>query len=481
MNAGRLDEQRGTLLTQVRRLGDRASAAMSGLLAMDAAAPTGDGDADPAADGHQAVAPRQLVAAFSRRTRAIAQSRLSRLRPFTAEDYLTFHPDVDRAGFDPYFHALFIGSAEGRRLFRQDRLARALGAAATGSTERGSAARPAGSPRGGGMPIGVFVSSRGNVFMQDLARDITDALGAGGARVTLRDESAPRAPRPPICIYVAPHEFFLLGQGCAWLRDEVIASGIMVNTEQPQTRWFARALPFLMAARGIIDLSVQQAALFAACGIPALQITPVPAATPQARVPLGVRRHPLFRSLPTAALGPASIATPFADRPIDIAFFGAGTPHREAWFSHNAGFLADFTNFLYCRPAARGPIRADAGDSALSEIGRHVCGHARIALNLHRDEFGYFEWHRIVRLGLASGSVVVSEPCPPCPGLRPGVHYFEAATRQIPDLIEWLTRTPDGRDAARAVQLAVAGQLAGVLSGVATGERTLSFLNEVSE
>lgn len=463
MNFGPPATLRPTLATRARNLTERAGAILAGVF------PAAGASGEPAS---APVSPRHLTRALSRRTRARALARLHRLPCFDAADYLALNPDVDAAGFDPAFHALFIGAIEGRKLFRRQRLAQALGAAACAGPNRFQ-------DRAGQVrrePVGVFVNSQGNVFMHDIARDIADSLGAAGVPVTLRDETAPGARRPPRCLFVAPHEFFLLGKGRDWIADEVIAQAVMLNTEQPQTSWFASALPFLLAAGGVIDLSAQHTSLFAAAGVPALHITPAPAAS-FPRLGAAVRQHDLFKALPSEAQLPADPATPFDRRPIDIAFFGGATPQRDAWFAHNAGFLADFETFLYHRSAKRGPIRAESADGALSDLASHVSGHAKIALNLHRDEFGYFEWHRIVRLGMAAGSVVVSEPCPPHPVLLPGVHYFEAPARQIPDMLEWLLRSPDGNARAAEVRDCAADFLA-----VARRTSPLpAFLHEIAQ
>ena len=55
---------------------------------------------------------------------------------------------------------------------------------------------------------------------------------------------------------------------------------------------------------------------------------------------------------------------------------------------------------------------------------------------------------------MAGGSVVVSEPCLPHPLFKPGEHFFEEAGRHMPDLIEWMIHTPDGRARAEQVRRA---------------------------
>lgn len=416
----------------------------------------------------------RLLRGFARRRRAAAVDRLRRFPGFSGAAYLALNPDLRWLVHNPAAHALFHGACAGRPLFRPERLARALGEV---RAPVGVAAAPAdlAALRARAPRVGVLVSSHGNVFMRDIADDLAADLAATGVAVERMDELAPPSRKPPLSIVVAPHEFFVLGAGRGWIREDVMAQAVMLNTEQAQTRWFALALPFVLAARGVIDLNAQMCGLFAAAGLPTLQITP---ASSHAGPVLDAadRRHPLFRVLPAAARADPDPATPFADRPLDIAFFGAATTQRSAFFARHAAFFAGYESFLYCRPQARGPIRGDGADGALSRIARHVGGHARITLNLHRDEFGYFEWHRVVRLGLAMGSVVVSEPSLPHPALRAGEHFFEAPSRQIPELIEWLLRTADGRRAAASVQAAARCTLAETFAPARNGARLLNFL-----
>ena len=160
---------RPTLATRARNLTERAGAILAGVF------PAAGASGEPAS---APVSPRHLTRALSRRTRARALARLHRLPCFDAADYLALNPDVDAAGFDPAFHALFIGAIEGRKLFRRQRLAQALGAAACAGPKRFQDS--AGQVRR--EPVGVFVNSQGNVFMHDIARDIADSLGAAEVR-----------------------------------------------------------------------------------------------------------------------------------------------------------------------------------------------------------------------------------------------------------------------------------------------------------
>ncbi len=436
----------------------RATALLGRLLGRQAASP---------GYGGTGLTPRRLVRALSRRSRERAMQRLRHLACFRPDDYLRTYSDVLRAGMDPYFHALFVGGFEERRLFRPETLARHLGTPLP-APQPDAPAPPA------TLRVGVYVSSLGNMFMREIAEDVAAGLRAAGAMAEVLDETAPLDSGPPLRVVIAPHEFFHLGRGVAWVRDDLVAGAVVLNTEQPQTRWFGRGLPFLLASRGVIELCPQAAALFAGAGLPSLLLSPAPSL---AALTAEDRRHPLFRVLPAAARAPAEAAMPFAARAIDVAFFGTESRHREEWFSRHAGALAEFESVIHYRREGRGPIMPGSPDGALTRLAQHVGGHARIVLNLHRDAFGYLEWHRIVRQGLAVGAVVVSEPCLPHPLLVPGEHFFEVPSRQILPLIAWLIRSDDGRKAAARVQANARALLADAVTPAATGASILAFLH----
>ncbi len=428
----------------------------------------------PVAADDVAPSPRRLLRRLSRPTRRRALQRLRRIPCFRPADYLADHPDVRAGALDPARHALFAGVFEGRQLFRPAALARCLGVARDQPAAAAAVTMPRPATR-----IGIYVSSRGNVFMRDIAEDLAASLHAAGVAVAVRDETAPICDGPELRLFVAPHEFFLLGRGPAWVRDDVIASGLMLNTEQPQTAWFARALPFLLAARGVVDLSAQTAGLLGRAGVPSLHLTPSPHLEACQLGPAD-RLHPLFRVLPKAAKSTPSPRTPFAARPLDLAFFATESPHRDAWLARNAAVLAERNCFIYYRRLARGPIRGEGAEAALTRLAHHVCGHARIVLNLHRDAFGFLEWHRVVRLGIASGALVVSEPSLPHPLLRPGEHFLEESAQLLPNLLQWLLHSEDGQRHAERVRDNAASLLAERLTPRHTAMQFLGFLERTA-
>jgi SAM-dependent methyltransferase len=413
-------------------------------------------------------------------TLAAAITRLKRLETFDAADYLRRNPDVAAAGLDPYAHFIQSGALEGRGHVDPEDLARIMsGLALFENAVRGV---PRIEHDDADLPdlvadvnhIGIFVSTHGNVFMEDLADDLAADLRSVGVRVDVLDETSDISTRPPTCLFVAPHEFFILGRGTDWVRDDVLSEGFMFGTEQVQTTWFNTALPFVLMSRGLLDICKQTADLFERLDMATLHILPGARLRPRALTERD-RRHPLYGVLPASARGDIDPSALFAARPIDISFFGASSPRRDQFFSRNAGFFAEYETFNYCRRPGRGPIRSEGEDGALSRLAGHVAGHSKIMLNIHREEFGYFEWHRMVRLGMCSGSLVVSDPCLPHPDFVAGEHYFQENLRHIPNLLEWLLTTEDGGREAERVRANVDTLMASTFGTKHTVARMLRF------
>lgn len=396
-----------------------------------------------------------LLPCMSSRLAAEAMQRLRNLRCFNEKDYLDLHPDVRLSGADYASHALLSGATEGRALFKRETVARALGETANGRTRENteqppraaaSLARIASTIR----TVNIYVSSRGNVFMNEIAADLADDLRQAGVETTLLDQTADMCTCASPSIFVAPHEFFTLGRGVQWLRDEVLENAIVYNTEQLQTPWFSRGIPALLGANGIIDISPQSAQLLQDAGARSMHWEP---GIQRRRVQLSQTDylHPLMRVLPKEARDGARTFEDWQSRPIDISFFGTDSPRRDSVFGRYAAPFADYSTCIYFRRQWLGPIDGKSLDGALTRIAEHVSGCSKISLNIHRDEFSYFEWHRMVRQGMAYGSLVVTDPCLPHPYLKPGVHFLEEEPRHIPNLIDWILCTDDGRAKAQEV------------------------------
>jgi hypothetical protein len=126
-------------------------------------------------------------------------------------------------------------------------------------------------------------------------------------------------------------------------------------------------------------------------------------------------------------------------------------PRRERFFAENAEFFARLDSFLYCHKRTT-PISAASQDGALTRIAAHAAGHSKMFLNIHQGNIGYFEWHRMVRLGMCSGSVVISDVCLSNPLFKANEHYLEAELAHLPELIEFLLSGDEGTREARRIR-----------------------------
>jgi hypothetical protein len=397
----------------------------------------------------QLIDPGQLTS-FSLITLQRAIGRLKQLPLYHEADYVEMNSDIKASvkayKVDPAGHALTYGVPEGRHVFKTIRIAKVLG---------DFARRPM--PAAAALPevpllppIGVYFNASGNVFLKELAQEVVDSIKFVGLDARLLDEKTDPKKILPLSIIVAPHEFFHLGDGKKWIDDRIINRSFMYNTEQPQTIWFERAIPFILASKGVIDICLQIADIFGESGLPSIHFNPN-ATAPKNFLQAADKQHSLYKILPEKARKTPNINTAFAERPISVCFFGSASRSRENFFAKNARFLSDYPAFLYYRKFM-GPLKADGRDGILSRIGGHVTAHSKIALNIHRDELGFFEWHRLVKQGMVGGAVVVTEPCLPHPVFKPGTHFLEESARHIPDLIEWLLKTKEGGEKAAAIQ-----------------------------
>lgn len=287
--------------------------------------------------------------------------------------------------------------------------------------------------------------------MREIASALGDLLRSAGHIVVEGDENCDIEARPEHCIYVAPHEFFFLGRGPSWVRDDVLAKACMYCTEQVQTQWFWETLHIVLMARSVIDMSMPIATAFAevmpsACVFPSVG---------KVRKIFGsdVREHPLLAGqhwwVSSDACGDR------IQRQLDFCFLGTVSPYRARFFARNAERLSRYEGFVYLRTGnATEPMNTTTGEASLVDVAQYVACNAKLLLNVHRDEFPYFEWHRLVYQGMANGCVVVSEPCFANPEYEPGVHYLAEEGHRLVELLEWVLNDEDGKAQADAVAMA---------------------------
>jgi hypothetical protein len=424
-------------------------------------------------------------------------------RLFDSAYYLAHNPDVAGAGTDPLRHYLEFGAHESRDphplLPGATCTAAAPEAKAAGETPLGRLLRTGGGGKGttgipvarvlkllgphvrdpgrsgcdaylapdpparsrAGLRLALWGSRRGNYFYGELRDLFAAALRSEGVDPVLLDEDSERPPGVTHDVVMAPHEFFEIGAGRRWRDHPQVGRAVLVSGEQLQTQWFVRSLPLLLRARAVLDINFHTAAVLRE--LVGLDAHFLPLGWVEGFAPYGVVPRlpdvPALRSLPASVRewDPRAHAT-LAERPIDVLFVGSVSPRRARLFARMAGGLSDFHAFLHLYSLA-GPLvqgsTADLTTEAVSGLGQR----AKVLLNVHRDDVPYFEWQRIVLQGMWHGTVVATERSLGVPGFVSGEHYLEADAVDLPEMIAWLLRSPEGRQRAEEISVAARERL----------------------
>jgi hypothetical protein len=267
--------------------------------------------------------------------------------------------------------------------------------------------------QGPSTPRICFVSASGqNVFFEELLDAMRDELDRAGVTTLAAVDALP--PVEDDLVYVlVPHEFMPLTQPHVHPTPEQYARTIAICTEQPQTIWFDRA-----------------AAISGHCGV-TIDINP-----------LGVealKRRDIDARLMQLGHVPAWDhwgGDEDVERDVDVTFMGGHTPRRAAILARMAGFLdgrrAALHVFETAAPHTKDSKYFLSGERKWAQLRR-----AKLIVNIHRDELGYFEWQRALG-AMANGCVVVTEHSIGCAPLVPGEHFISTGYDSIPHAVEAL-------------------------------------------
>jgi len=304
-----------------------------------------------------------------------------------------------------------------------------------------------------GAPLLLVSHSRGNFFFREIRDFLAGTWRRAGIRVRVGDEHTTLGRDGWRAVVVAPHEFFELdGRNPEW---DSATDLVLLNTEQPHTRWFARSLRHLLDSALVFDMNWQTSLLLRTLGVNAHFL------------PLGwddrgrvTRPRPLLPAR-GAFLGMTSgerrlpDTTAWRDRPIDVLFVGTLSPRRADAIADAADALSRYRCFLHMPPSTQ-PITTGSVDSVTARDMADLCRRSKIVLNIHRDEMPYCEWHRVMFHAMRQGALVVTEPMMPVPSFTPGREFLVADLAGIPRLLTRLLGSPAG--AREAARVAACGQ-----------------------
>jgi hypothetical protein len=378
---------------------------------------------------------------------------------FDPDVYLSLHQDLRAMRVDPWKHFLNYGLKEARHFTNSSVVARLLArmdpelkkardrfiGAANEAVKAGDNSELADLFRQKKIRIGVFWNSQGNFFIREIAEILVWGLCAEGIDAVLRDERADKNEGLDLRIFVAPHEFYILGEGGTWKNFASAPNTVFYATEQPQTHWFCYAFPYLLKARLVLDINFQTAEILRRAGCNVVHFMP-------GYLPALPHTHPYTDISGVELVKGYSFARQaynwldrdnLAERPIDILFIGSHAPRRDKALSRLRE-LSDTYRFL-CVYTPQEPLREGSNCSTSTAINCALAQRTRIVLNIHRDWLGYFEWSRMVLQGFWQGACVVSDHCLPNPIFEAGTHYLEENARNIGELVRWLLETQEGR------------------------------------
>jgi hypothetical protein len=392
-----------------------------------------------------------------------AAAGFSAHRLFDGAAYLGLHPDVAAAQMDPFVHFVAFGIGEGRRNRVPDScLAQVASMPPDALRERRVSEQALAAGWRRDLPsawrnstVAVYASSLGNFFFRHIADRIAEGLRASGVRVYRLDQNSSRPRDATADLFVAPHEFFHLGSGPRWRDVPEVAASIMLNTEQPGTSWYFLTLRYAGPSTTLVDLSPQSALLLRDLGRSRSGYFPV-GLLPDRLATAGKRPHDLavVRGLEVLAASRRQWSRKsvgeWRDRPIDVIFLGTLTPRRSQALGRLASSLARYKCFIHA-PTGRGAPLTGEKRSIGVEESLLLAGNAKVMLNLHRDEFSYFEWHRVMMMGIEQGALVLSEPCFPSPGVEAGRHFLAVRVEEMPAVLARLLESTEGEIHAKQV------------------------------
>jgi hypothetical protein len=267
-----------------------------------------------------------------------------------------------------------------------------------------------------------------------------------GIEAFLRHEESDKDENFDIRVVIAPHEFFFLGKGTTWQQFAARPDTVLYNVEQMQTQWFCRTFSLLLKAPLILDISPQTAQILQKLGCNSIFFMPgYLDDTRYTASQLDISHIELVKGYGFAYRDYDWRARDaLSDRPIDLLFVGARTPHRDATLAR-LDETGQAWRFMCAYRDASKPFRHEDSSGAAGETNWALSQRAKIVLNLHRDWIGYFEWSRMALRGFWQGACVVTDPGLRNPVFTSGIHYLEESARHLPELIGWLLSTEEGR------------------------------------
>ena len=278
--------------------------------------------------------------------------------------------------------------------------------------------------------VDLFVTSKSNLFIREIADLLCAGFRAAGGEAQLLIDQVPaeKTEQGKIQIVVTPHEFFnlFLRDKLPWEKMQRLTNHLfLLGTEQPESEWFDSNLVVAPHARAMLDIHLSGVATYRARGLSCFHL------------PLGY--HPLLEQ---------SDVTAKSERDLDICVLAAMTDRREEFIAANADFFA--SRNCHIRFVPIGFAKTEETRSYLPIPQRNaLLQRAKILLNVHYSDLRYFEWHRAL-IAMANRCCLISETCEGFEPLVPGKHFVMATADDLTACCEYYLEHEDERKAITA-------------------------------
>jgi glycosyltransferase involved in cell wall biosynthesis len=275
--------------------------------------------------------------------------------------------------------------------------------------------------------VDLFVTSKSNLFIREIADLLCAGFGAAGCEAQLLIDQIPaeKTEEGKIQIVVTPHEFFnlFLRDKLPWEKMQRLTNHLfLLGTEQPESEWFDSNLVVAPHARAMLDIHLSGVAAYRARGLASFHL------------PLGY--HPLLEQRDVPAK---------SKRDLDICVLAAMTDRRAEFIAANADFFAARNCHIRFVPISF--AKTEETRSYLPIPQRNaLLQRAKILLNVHYSQLQYFEWHRAL-IALANRCCLITESCQGFEPLVPGKHFVMAKADDLTTCSEYYLNHDEEREA----------------------------------
>ncbi|GJD92743.1 hypothetical protein BHAOGJBA_6300 [Methylobacterium hispanicum] len=298
--------------------------------------------------------------------------------------------------------------------------------------------------------ISIYVHSTSDTKVRLRAELTSIALMSRGIPVHLHDETHSIDVQVQNRIFFAPHEFFFRQGGERWLSKGIVSSAILYPTQPLHSIPGARILPLLFSCRAVIDDNEQNCSLYACCDIPFARYLPLPLDEESIFVD-NDKSDALSMSVRDDINEKYRPAESWSSRPLDLCYFGSGHSIRDEVFLKGAANFARLRCFINYPERDRSSAVLRARGPQRVSVQNVVARNSKILLNIDVQEIGSLAWYESCLLGFWNRTLIVSRPLYPHPIFRPGEHFLEETSRNIPDLVSWLVSTEEGIELGRKI------------------------------